>query len=88
MKSESEVSDDFEERLISNAGDNLDPNIVEAMGGEYASWPPYVKAHGMPDPELVFALSSHAAPTVAWLRTFGIRFDTCRRISSPPRRRG
>ncbi|AMM16394.1 fumarate reductase [Burkholderia sp. PAMC 28687] len=76
MKSESEVSDDFEERLISNAGDNLDPNIVEAMGGEYATWPPYVKAHGMPDPELVFALSSHAGPTVAWLRTFGIRFDT------------
>lgn len=76
MKSETEVSDDFEERLISNAGDNLDPNIVEAMGGEYESWPPYVKAHGMPDPELVYALSSHAAPTVAWLRTFGIRFDT------------
>ncbi|MEA3089386.1 MAG: tricarballylate dehydrogenase, partial [Caballeronia sp.] len=75
MKSETEVSDDFEERLISNAGDNLDPNIVEAMGGEYESWPPYVKAHGMPDPELVFALSSRAAPTVAWLRTFGIRFD-------------
>jgi tricarballylate dehydrogenase len=74
MKSESEVSDDFEERLVSNAGDNLDPNIVEAVGGEYETWPPYVKAHGMPDPELVFALSNHAPPTVAWLKSFGIRF--------------
>lgn len=75
MKSESEVSDDFDELLVSNAGDNLDPNIVAAVGGEYDSWPSYVKAHGMPDPELVSTLSSQAGPTVAWLKTFGIRFD-------------
>jgi tricarballylate dehydrogenase len=75
MKSPSEVSDDFEERLISNAGDNLDPNVVEAMVGEYESWPPYVKAHGLTDPELVATLASHAGPTVNWLSGFGIRFD-------------
>jgi tricarballylate dehydrogenase len=75
MKSESEVTDDFEERLIGNAGNNLDPNIVSAMGGAYSDWPSYVKSHGMPDPELIGALSENAGPTVQWLKTFGVRFE-------------
>lgn len=76
MKSDTEVSDDFEELLISNAGYNLDPNIVQEVAGEYASWPSYVKAHGMPDPELIATLSERAGPTVQWLKSFGVRFDT------------
>ncbi|MCO5064286.1 MAG: FAD-dependent tricarballylate dehydrogenase TcuA [Rhizobiaceae bacterium] len=75
MKSEDEVSDDFEERLVQNAGCNLDPNIVGPMGGPYSDWPGFVKSHGMPDPELVSALSENAGPTVNWLKTFGVRFD-------------
>ena len=71
-----EVSDDLEESLVSNAGHNIDPNIVEAMAGDYASWPGYVKAHGMPDPELVSTLSGKAPETVAWLQTFGPKFDS------------
>lgn len=76
MKSDSEVSDDFEVRLISNAGYNLDPNIVQEVSGEYANWPSFVKAHGMPDPELISTLSEQAGPTVQWLKGFGVRFDT------------
>lgn len=76
MKSDTEVSDDFEERLISNAGYNLDPHIVQEVSGEYANWPSYVKAHGMPDPELISTLSEQAGPTVQWLKGFGVRFDT------------
>jgi tricarballylate dehydrogenase len=76
MKSESEVSDDFEDLLVSNAGHNLDPNVIAHMASPYEDWPPYVKAHGMPDPELVFTLSSQAGPTVQWLKSFGIRFDS------------
>ncbi len=76
MKSESEVSDDFEERLISNAGYNLDPLIVQEVAGEYANWPSYVKAHGVPDPELISTMSEQAGPTVQWLKSFGVRFDT------------
>src|SRR5450830_90056 len=76
MKSDTEVSDDFEELLISNAGYNLDPNIVQEVAGEYANWPSYVKAHGMPDPELISTLSALAGPTVQWLKSFGVRFDT------------
>lgn len=76
MKSDTEVSDDFEERLISNAGYNLDPNIIHEVSGEYATWPSFVKAHGMPDPELISTLSEQAGPTVQWLKGFGVRFDT------------
>nr|WP_315595210.1 FAD-dependent tricarballylate dehydrogenase TcuA [uncultured Cupriavidus sp.] len=74
MKSETEVSDDFDELLAANAGDNLDPNVVRSMGDAYENWPPYVKAHGMPDPELLSTLSNEAGPTVQWLQSFGIRF--------------
>lgn len=76
MKSENEVSDDFEELLISNAGHHIDPNIVQHMASPYEDWPAYVKSHGMPDPELVSTLAGEAGPTVQWLKTFGIRFDT------------
>lgn len=76
MKGESEVSDDFEELLVSNAGHHIDPNIVQHMAAPYEDWPPYVKSHGMPDPELVSTLAGEAGPTVQWLKTFGIRFDT------------
>lgn len=75
MKSDSEVSDDFDDLLSANAGDNLDPNVIRSMAAPYEDWPPYVKAHGMPDPELLSTLSNQAGPTVQWLKSFGIRFD-------------
>lgn len=75
MKSEHEVSDDFEELLVSNAGHHVDPNVIAAVAQPYAQWPGYVKAHGMPDPELVSTLSTQAGPTVQWLKRYGIRFD-------------
>lgn len=74
MKSEDEVSDDFEELLVTNAGHNIDPNVIAAAAGPYEQWPAYVKSHGMPDPELVSTLSKQAGPTVHWLKSFGIRF--------------
>ncbi|AOY94693.1 FAD-binding dehydrogenase [Cupriavidus sp. USMAA2-4] len=75
MKSDTEVSDDFDELLSANAGDNLDPDVIRSMAAPYEDWPPQVKAHGMPDPELLSTLSSQAGPTVQWLKSFGIRFD-------------
>ena len=32
MKNDAEVSDDFEERFAQNAGVNLDPNVLDAVG--------------------------------------------------------
>jgi len=76
MKSEHEVSDDFEELLVANAGHHIDPNVIAEASQPYDQWSGYVKAHGMPDPELVSALSAGAGPTVQWLKGYGIRFDT------------
>jgi len=75
MRDADHVSDDFEEHLVANAGAHLDPNIVRHAADDYASWPGYVKAHGMSDPELVSTLSAQAGPTVRWLESFGVRFD-------------
>jgi tricarballylate dehydrogenase len=74
MKNDSEVSDDFEERFAHNAGLNLDPNVLDAVAGEYAHWPPYVKAHPLPDPELIAHFAASVPPTIAWLKSFGLRF--------------
>jgi tricarballylate dehydrogenase len=74
MKNEQEVSDDFEELLVTNAGHHIDPNVITAMAQDYSQWPGYVKAHGMPDPELVSTLSNQAGPTVQWLKRWGVRF--------------
>src|SRR5712675_1525132 len=76
MKSEHEVSDDFEELLVANAGHHIDPNVIAEASQPYDQWSGYVKAHGMPDPELVSTLSAGAGPTVQWLKGYGIRFDT------------
>lgn len=75
MSSEDEVSQDFEERLAENAGDHLDPYILEQVAQPYTFWPPFVKAHGMPDPELISELAGRAPETVKWLKTLGVRFE-------------
>jgi tricarballylate dehydrogenase len=74
MKNDSEVSDDFEEHFAHNAGVNLDPNVLDAVAGEYAHWPSYVKAHPLPDPELIAHFAAGVPPTIAWLKSFGLRF--------------
>ena len=74
MKNEEEVSDDFEDLLVTNAGHHIDPAIVQHAAAAYEDWPPYVKAHGMSDPELISTLAVQAGPTVQWLKTFGVRF--------------
>ncbi|AEA62746.1 FAD-dependent tricarballylate dehydrogenase TcuA [Burkholderia gladioli] len=75
MSSEDEVSADFEERLAENAGDHLDPYIVEQIVQPDHLRPSFVRAHGMPDPELIAELANRAPETVKWLKTFGVRFD-------------
>ncbi len=75
MKNEQEVSDDFEEHFMQNSGHHLDPQLVNATAQDYGSWPTIVKALSFSDPELVGTLSAQAGPTLAWLKTFGIRFS-------------
>jgi tricarballylate dehydrogenase len=75
MKSESEVTDDFEEMFAANAGGYLDPSLVHLASGPRETWPPPLKSLGFADPEVISAFASAAGPTVQWLKTFGLRFD-------------
>lgn len=74
MKNDAEISDDFAEHFMQNPGANLDPNIERAVAGESASWPSYVRAHPLPDPEVIYTFADQVAPTIAWLKEFGLKF--------------
>jgi tricarballylate dehydrogenase len=43
MKSEDEVSDDFEERFAANAGGYPDPEILKDAARDYENWPAVLK---------------------------------------------
>ena len=75
MKSEAEVSDDFEEHFGANAGGYLDPALIESTQRAYADWPGVVKALSFADPEVVSAFADGCGPTVQWLKSLGVRFD-------------
>lgn len=75
MKSENEVSEDFEERFSENAGGHIDPEIIKDAVRPYDEWPSVLKGLSFTDPELVGKLSESAGPTLNWLKTFGVRFE-------------
>ncbi len=75
MKNENEVADDFEDHFMANAGFNLDPSLVAETAQPYRDWSAIVKALSFADPELVATLAREAGPTLAWLKTAGIRFS-------------
>lgn len=75
MKSQDQVSDDFEEHFAANAGGYVDPALVNEMAGDYANWPSIVRSLSFADPELISAFGEAAGPTLNWLTRFGISFD-------------
>jgi tricarballylate dehydrogenase len=75
MKSEDEVTDDFEEMFATNAGGYLDPSLVHLTAEPRETWPRIVKSMSFADPEVVSAFARAAGPTVQWLKSFGVRFD-------------
>jgi tricarballylate dehydrogenase len=75
MKSETEVSDDFEEHFAKNAGHHLDPELVGETTRAHRDWPSIVKTLGFTDPDLVATFAQGVGPTIQWLKTFGVRFD-------------
>lgn len=48
--------------------------MAAAAGQPYELWPSYVKAHPFPDPEVISQFASSVPPTIAWLKSFGLRF--------------
>ena len=75
MKSETEVTDDFESHFMNNGGGYLDPRLMDETKVAYASWPGVVKALSFADPEVVAAFAGGCGPTLAWLKDLGVRYD-------------
>ena len=64
MKNEDEVSDDFADHFMANAGWHLDPSLMSETGRPYEEWPALLKAHSFTDPEIVSTLVDQAGPTL------------------------
>jgi tricarballylate dehydrogenase len=75
MKSESEVSDDFEAHFARNAGHYLDPELIAETARDHGNWSSIVKTLGFTDPELITTFAAAVGPTIAWLKSFGVKFD-------------
>jgi tricarballylate dehydrogenase len=74
LKSEDELSDDFESVLADAASANPDPELVEAMMRPASEWPGILRTMSVTDPEFISTFAGEAIPTIKWLKTFGIRF--------------
>ena len=75
MKSETEVTDDFESHLAENSSGYVDPDLVAETvrpAGERAA---YAEALSVAEPGFIATWADEAGPTIAWLKGFGLRFD-------------
>ena len=74
MKSETEVSDDFESFLVRHSGYHIQPDFVAATALDYENWPENVRTLPFTDPELISFFVDSVPPTVAWLKQHGVKF--------------
>src|SRR3974390_1364864 len=74
LKSEDELSDDFDAQMAEVASANPDPILIDEMAAPPENWGNVVRASGVTDPEYLATFSREAVPTIHWLKTFGIRF--------------
>ncbi len=75
MRDRDTVSEDFDERLASNAGGHFDPEFLKDAGRPYEDWPRPLRAFGFTDPELIRVWGEDAGPALRWLEGFGVRWD-------------
>ncbi len=74
MKSDTEVSDDFEEHFAVNGGGYVDPTLLKNFLNSPDQQPGILRAMSYLDPNVISTLALEAPRTLAWLKTFGIRF--------------
>src|SRR6516162_2912083 len=74
LKSENELSDDFDDEMAEVASANPDPTLIDEMAAAPESWGNVVRAMSVVDPEYLTTFSREAVPTIRWLKTFGVRF--------------
>ena len=75
MKSEDEVSDDFEDQFAKNSGGWPDPGILEDLVRDRENQPAVLKSLGIVDPSLIATLAAEAPNALKWLKEFGVKFD-------------
>ena len=74
LKSEDELSDDFDTQMAEVASANPDPILIDEMAAAPENWGNVVRTMAVTDPEYLATFSREAVPTIHWLKTFGIRF--------------
>jgi tricarballylate dehydrogenase len=75
MKSESDVSDDFETHIAENCSGYLDPRILAETGEDVRGISTAARGLGVVLPDVIQTLADEAGPTIQWLKRFGVRFD-------------
>lgn len=75
MKSETEVTDDFETHIAENSSGYVDPELIAETARPADSRAAYAKALSVTDPDVIEVFASGAGPTIAWIKRFGVRFD-------------
>src|ERR1700736_631180 len=75
MKSESEVTDDFEVHIAENCSGYLDPELVEEASRDREGRVASARALSLADPDFIQTFADQAGPTVAWMKKLGVRFD-------------
>jgi tricarballylate dehydrogenase len=74
MKNDSELSDDFEEHFAANGGGHVDPTLIKGLLSAPEQQPGVLRALSYLDPNVIATFAAQAPATMAWLKTFGIRF--------------
>jgi len=74
MKSETELSHDFESLLLDNSGYYIEPELAASTVLDYENWSPIVRALPFTDPELIAAFIDAVPDAVAWLKAHGLTF--------------
>lgn len=75
MKSETEVTDDFETHIAENSHGYIDPDLVAETARDPADRASYAAALSMAEPDFIETFATRASPTIAWLKGLGVRFD-------------
>jgi len=76
MKSEAEVTDDFETHLAENGAlPYADPDLAQELARPAAERAGHARGLSSIDPDVVQTFALEAGPTIAWLKGMGVRFD-------------
>lgn len=75
MKSDTEVTDDFETHIADNSSGYVDPDLIAETARPVGERAAYADALSVAEPDFIGTFADQAGPTIAWLKQAGVRFD-------------